>query len=737
MNLYPTIMCGGAGTRLWPASRPSRPKQFIALAGDQSLFQDTVTRVSSLAVNEGQIVVVAGVPHRSSVETQLAEIGVSAQILLEPEARDSAAAMAAAALWVQQRDPDGIIVFVASDHFIPDDSAFRRAVTAAASGAARGQIVTLGIRPDAPSSAYGYIKPAGTGLSPIVSFHEKPDSQMAQAFVQAGYLWNSGNFIVSASTLIEELASHAPAVLSAASSALATSHMTRSALVLGESFRSAPKISIDYAVMEPTKKASVLEVDFSWSDLGAWDAVEASGKGNTGVQILEDSERILARVPDGKILAAIGVRDLGIIVEDDAVLVCSLGRSQEVKRLVERVKIASPQHLDFGNAEHEGLGDGARRLADWLRLRALPVWATLGFGADGGFNESLSLDGRTIGGHRRARVQTRQIFAYAQAAMMGWNGPWKSTIEAAFKRLRASYLRPDGQTRTLLGADWRVIDERAMLYDQAFLILALAAAKQSNLDDVELEIDAAHLRDNILARPLPNGAFLETGTHPFQSNAHMHLLEASMAWELVSTAPAWAALVDRIANLAIDVFIDREDGFIREFFDENWAPAEGDDGRLVEPGHQFEWAWLLARYSLLRNDDRAAAAARVLYANGTKGISQQPPVAIDAMNDDMTIRSGRARLWPQTEWLKSSLILAEISTSDVQAGYLDDARVALQALWLYLTESGLWRDKRLANGEFLDEPAPASSLYHIVTTFDQLARTINRLNISDCSLDLS
>jgi mannose-1-phosphate guanylyltransferase/mannose-6-phosphate isomerase len=411
------------------------------------------------------------------------------------------------------------------------------------------------------------------------------------------------------------------------------------------------------------------------------------------------------------------------------VLVCDLSRSQEVKRLVERMKVISPRHLDFPHTAPETLEAGARRFADWLRLRALPVWSTLGLGDDGGFSESLTLDGQAHGGPRRARVQTRQIFVYAQAGALGWKGPWKQVITAALGRLRAAYLRPDGATRALLGADWAPIDETAMLYDQAFVLFALAAAKQAGIEDADLEADAVKLREKLLASAMPNGAMREAGDHPFQSNAHMHLFEASLAWEALSEDKGWTAMADRIAGLAMNVFIDAEGGFLREFFDESWAPAEGEDGQLFEPGHQFEWAWLLARYGLLRGDARATAAARALYDNGRKGLGQRPLVALDAMNDDMTIRSHRARLWPQTEWLKSSLILAETSDDGQRTAYLEDAATALRALWLYLTENGLWRDKRFPDGKFLDEPAPASSFYHIIAGFDQLSRTFAALDL--------
>ena len=187
MALYPVIMCGGAGTRLWPSSRPARPKQFIPLAGNRSLFQETVERVAPLAGKDGKLVVVAGVVHREWLLDQLAEVGWkdSVQILLEPEARDSAAAMAAAALWTISRDPTGVNVFVASDHHIPDHGAFRKAVTEAARGAEQGQIVTLGVRPTEPSTAYGYINPEGAGLSRVRAFREKPAAETAAEYISA------------------------------------------------------------------------------------------------------------------------------------------------------------------------------------------------------------------------------------------------------------------------------------------------------------------------------------------------------------------------------------------------------------------------------------------------------------------------------------------------------------------------------------------------------------------------
>jgi mannose-1-phosphate guanylyltransferase/mannose-6-phosphate isomerase len=726
-TIYPVIMCGGSGTRLWPASRPSLPKQFIPLAGNRSLFQETVSRVAALADKGGELIVVGGIAHKRAILEQLEEIGIAAVILLEPEGRDSSAAMAAAALWTARRTPDAVNLFVASDHHIPDAKAFRRSVKEAVPAAAQGRIVTLGVVPTEPSSAYGYIAPSGPMLSEVSAFIEKPDQATARRYIAEGYLWNSGNFIVRADVLGKEIADRAPAVGEAVQIALDQAEIDAPCITLGSGFKAAPKISIDYAVMEKTSRASVLPVRFEWSDLGAWDSVHASGEGDVGLHILEDSEGCLVRACDGVMVAAIGLRDVGIIVERDAVLVTDLKKSQDVKKVVERLRKLSPQHLDFPAAKPlETLEAGAARLTTWLRQAALPVWSSLGQDETGAFEEVLALDGRHIATSRRARVQARQLQVYAEAGHQGWQGPWKVVVKSGLDRLKSAYLRPDGQMRTLLVADGSPLDETAMVYDQAFLIFALACISGVTANPA-LEVEAATIRDLLMRDADTQGGLKEAGSHPYQSNAHMHLLEAALAWEEVGGGDQWTALADQIVHLARTQFIDAETGSLREFFNADWSPAAGDDGRLVEPGHQFEWAWLIARYGRSRNDAASIADAWRLYESGLKGVDPKRGIAMDAMNIDGSIRSPRSRLWPQTEWLKASLILATLSDDGRRTQCLDQAARAQRALWQYLTPQGLWRDKMLENGSFIDEPAPASSFYHIMAAYIQLRETISVL----------
>ncbi|MNS72246.1 Mannose-1-phosphate guanylyltransferase 1 [compost metagenome] len=527
---------------------------------------------------------------------------------------------------------------------------------------------------------------------------------------------------MTAEVLLAELKLHAPEIEGAVRTAVAMAGRG-SIIVLGEAFRTAPKVSIDYALMEKTALASVLEVDFGWSDLGAWDAIAASGEGGIGEHIFEDVEGCLARAADGMLIAAVGVRNLAIIAEPDAVLVCDLSRSQDVKKVVEGIRLSSPQHADFARRPDEGVAAGARRFREWLRFKALPVWSTLGQDEGGAFAECLALDGRRVPAARRARVQARQIYVYAQAGLMGWEGPWARAVRTGMASLDADFLRDDGMMRTLLCASGRPLDETVMVYDQAFLLLALATALKAGIGEGAFQARGAAMRDALLKDVADKEGLREAGEQPFQSNVHMHMFEAALAWEEVSDDPAWRDLADRICDLALTTFVDSETGRLREFFDECWQPASGDGGRLVEPGHQFEWAWLLARYGEARGDHAASAAARRLYVGGREGISERHAVAVNALNDDGSVRTTRARLWPQAEWLKCALIMAQETTGGEQAAYLDDASAALRALWLYLTPDGLWRDMRLEDGSFIEEPAPASSLYHIVSGFTQLAKS--------------
>ena len=345
-KIQPVIMCGGAGTRVWPESRETMPKQFIALIGPRSTFQDSVLRVVGDAF--AAPIVVTNYDYRFLVKEQLAQIGVDATVVTEPTRRDSGPAVAVAAALAAERDPEAVVALFASDHVVTKQPEFLAACGEAAKAATEGFIVTLGIQPTEPATGYGYIKPgaalAGGSASRVEAFVEKPARDVAAGYVGAGYLWNSGNFFFRADTMIGELEAFAPDVMNAAREAIAKARHDLGFLALdAEAFAAAPKISIDYAVMERTRKAAVVPADIGWSDVGSWDAVwklsdrDARGNSIYGEGLALDSDNTHVR-STGIFTAAVGLKDVIVVATTDAVLVLGREHGDKVKHLVDHLK---------------------------------------------------------------------------------------------------------------------------------------------------------------------------------------------------------------------------------------------------------------------------------------------------------------------------------------------------------------------------------------------------------------
>jgi mannose-6-phosphate isomerase len=342
----------------------------------------------------------------------------------------------------------------------------------------------------------------------------------------------------------------------------------------------------------------------------------------------------------------------------------------------------------------------------WLGEAALPLWAGAGVDPAGGlFQEKLSVAGAPVEAPRRARAQARQVFVFASAATEGYGGHWLDVAKAGWTRFAAAYHRPDGLFINRVAGDGTPLDTEADNYEQDFALLAMAALQAAD-PAMNLAAEAERTLAALQDRRVAGGGFRENGAHPYQANCQMHLFESALAWEPLG-GPVWAALSDELAALAMGKFIDPASGALREFFDADWRALEGEGG-LVEPGHQFEWAWLLAIWG--RAD--AEAAARRLFENGLKGVDAARNVAVNALWDDFTVRDGAARLWPQTERLKAAIVLGNeaqaVSAAEGLAQYLD------------VPARGAWRDRLLADGTFVDEPAPATSFYHLMVAILQL-----------------
>ncbi len=358
MLIVPTIMCGGAGTRLWPASRESLPKHLLPMLGGPSTFQRTLLRFRGQQ-GFGRPVVITSADSRFLIGEQLAAIGVEADIVIEPSRQDSAAAVAVGACHVAAREPGALCLILAADHLINDAEAFCAASREAARVAAKGLIMTLGIAPTAPATAYGYIAPGeaieGTGSFRLKTFKEKPDAVTAARYISEGYLWNSGNFLFQPETMLQELKAFAPAILDAASTAYRKAVRETDFVRLdAESFATAPRTSIDFAVMERTSRAGVTPYRSDWSDIGSWDALwEVSPKDADGNALSGDVLAIGVRnsivQSDGLVTAVVGVEDLVVVTTKDAVLVTSRARSSEVKDLVAALRKDGRKEADEHN----------------------------------------------------------------------------------------------------------------------------------------------------------------------------------------------------------------------------------------------------------------------------------------------------------------------------------------------------------------------------------------------------
>ncbi|UWQ35140.1 mannose-1-phosphate guanylyltransferase/mannose-6-phosphate isomerase (plasmid) [Leisingera sp. M527] len=350
--IHPILLCGGSGTRLWPLSRKSYPKQFVPLTGEQTLFQASAARLSG----EGFAppLVLTNSDFRFIVTEQLAGAGIDpGAVLIEPAGRNTAPAVLAAALWLEKQDPDALMLVAPSDHVVPDAAAFRAAVTAGEAAARAGQLVTFGIKPDRAETGYGYLElvtdpgdftPRPIGLKRFV---EKPDAQTAAQMLASGqYLWNAGIFLFSVKTILAAFRAHAPDLLAPVQAAVDQGQPDLGFLRLDPAaWQGAADISIDYAVMEKAANLSVVPFAGGWSDLGGWDAVwRESGPDAAGVvtsgpaTAIDCADSLLRSEGEGLELVGIGLENIIAVAMPDAVLVAAADRAQDVKQAVAALK---------------------------------------------------------------------------------------------------------------------------------------------------------------------------------------------------------------------------------------------------------------------------------------------------------------------------------------------------------------------------------------------------------------
>jgi mannose-1-phosphate guanylyltransferase/mannose-6-phosphate isomerase len=347
-QIHPVILSGGAGTRLWPLSRASYPKQLLKLSSQRTMLQDTVAR-GLIDVGFAAPLLVCNEDHRFLVDDQLQQIGIKPQaILLEPKARNTGPAIAAAALWLLARDPDALMLVQPSDHVIASPADFHRGVMRGLAAAQEGRLVTFGIKPAHPDTGYGYIQ-SGEALSDGVfgvdRFVEKPDRETAQRFVDSGaFFWNSGIFLLSARAYLGELSRINPVMLEACERAVRDGQEDLAFFRLSaEPFGEAPSLSIDHAVMEHTSRAAVVPVDMAWSDVGSWPALRDIATADSDGNVLQGdvlAERMTNSYvrSEGRLVAAVGLDNVVVVATDDAVLVADADSAAEVSGIVAKLR---------------------------------------------------------------------------------------------------------------------------------------------------------------------------------------------------------------------------------------------------------------------------------------------------------------------------------------------------------------------------------------------------------------
>jgi len=360
-------------------------------------------------------------------------------------------------------------------------------------------------------------------------------------------------------------------------------------------------------------------------------------------------------------------------------------------------------------------------LTRWLFDAALPLWWELG--ADrvrGGFHEAISLDGRPLRRPHRARVIARQAFSYGEAGRLGWRGPWREAQRHALEYFRKHFVTADATVVSVVGLDGGVSDPRFDLYNQAFALLAYASGHRTFGQAAGWREQAVALRTTLeqsYAHPL--GGFVEdrAGSVLQRSNPHMHVLEAALAWIAVDDDPAWRRMADAIATLCLEKFIDPASGALGEFFAADWTPAPGVEGRICEPGHHYEWAFLLDRWARLTGRTEPGAAARLIAFADSRGLDPRRGVAVNAVLADGGVHDPVARLWAQAERIRAYLA-QRCSDEDVAA--------AIKGLRRFLATptQGVWFDQLGADDAFIPEPARATSLYHIVGAVAELSRVL-------------
>jgi mannose-1-phosphate guanylyltransferase/mannose-6-phosphate isomerase len=728
------VMSGGVGSRLWPLSREDNPKQFHDLSGDGSMLAKTLRRLTARPAGETPVFLIASERHAERVHADLAGLDLAGGgPLFEPTGRNTAAAVALATLRTLSEFGDSLVLVVPSDHEISTAAQFWQSVDAGADAAWAGRLVVFGIKPTQPETGYGYIEVSGedAGIRDVSRFVEKPDLATAQSYLSAGnFYWNTGIFLFRAGAMRDAFAAFQPDIWRTTEAAYKAATSDLSGLYMPlELYGAIPSNSIDYAIMERAKDIAMVPAGFRWNDLGSWqsllDVGPADKNGNVvvGDVVAIDCENSYIR-SDGRLLSAIGMKDVAIVSTSDATFVAPVSHSQHVKKIVEQLEKSGRLETRFTPAHDRVIESGAwrRRVHHWLFQETLPLWSTSGVDElYGGFHEALGFDIKPLMKPKRMRTQARQVYAFAVAKERGWTGPAEQLIAHGVDFMAGKGRTERGGWVRTLNVDGSVADATEDAYDHSCVLLALAHAHMSGhpdalrLGEETFAFLDAHLEDSRMT------GFLETsdGAGERRSNPHMHLLEAFLAWHQATGERAHLRRAARIIDLFRSHFFDPESWTLGEYFDADWKPSVGDKGGWTEPGHHFEWASLLIDFAARSGQTELNAFARKLYASAVaNGLNRATGLSYGAVSRQGLPLDTVSRSWPQAEAIKAAIALDGSGGPDLKPEI--EARVGRLFRWhIDPAPLGLWIDRIDERGRSLASDVPASIFYHLVCALTQ------------------
>jgi mannose-1-phosphate guanylyltransferase/mannose-6-phosphate isomerase len=725
------VMSGGVGSRLWPLSREDNPKQFHALAGERSMLVKTVERMAARSAGPASVFLVAADRHAKRIGADLSGIGLNGgRGIYEPMGRNTAAAVAVAAQVAQAEFGDALVMVIPSDHEISTVEAFWQSVEHGVPAALAGNVVVFGIKPSGPETGFGYIEAgapnAGRGDLQVRRFVEKPDLETARSYVAAGnFYWNAGIFLFRASVMRKAFAAFAPDIWEGVARALSSAETDELGTHLPERlYRDIRSVSVDYAIIEKLSNIAVVPAAFRWNDLGSWQSLlevsPTDDKGNViiGDVVAIDCERSYLR-SEGRLLSAIGLKDTAVIATADAAFVAPVSQSQNVKKIVERLEKTG--RLETKRTPVHDLmpepGAHAKRVRHWLFEETMPLWSTAGVDlVHGGFHEALTFQGRPVDRPKRLRTVARQLYAFSVAGQMGWQGDAAGLVAHGVEFLRSAPRAANGGWPRAIDAHGKIVDPAEDLYDHACILLSAAHAhRMAHASAMALGAEAwsfiaAHLACK------QHGGFRETpgGAAPRRANPHMHLLESCLAWHAATGDSQWLARSAAIIDLFTSRFFDADTWTLGEYFNDDWSLASGDQGLWTEPGHHFEWAWLLVEYARAANEPHLVKFARKLYASAVaNGLNRATGLAYDAVSKDGLPLVRTSRSWPQTEAIKAAIALDGTGGPDMKPEI--ESRVGRLFRWhIDPAPQGMWIDLIDERGRTKAQDVPASIFYHLV-----------------------